>query len=134
MQKSGNDLQFEVLNKTVTHLHKEEHALFFHKTIPFIQKMVLETPKLFPDTLDMLVGNKTASIKFTREQCCCVLANSFFCSFLRPSHEMVFRLTGLPSINLDDLFCEMKNPGAKIAKIYMIFNYFKRMSEKSEIG
>lgn len=123
-------MKFELLDYVLEKVFKqEEKEVFFKQTLPFIQKMVLKTPELFKDKIPMLFTGKKGEISLSREQCCCILANCFFCTFSIPTNESLWGLTKLPSINFDELFGDAKNIEAKIAKILMILHYFDRLKD-----
>ena len=60
---------------------RQDH--FFSKVVPFIQKLALRMPDLFPDEVPLLLQRKEGVISLTREQVACLLANAFFCTFSR---------------------------------------------------
>lgn len=115
-------------------LSKSEIESFWRKVLPFIQELVMKTPDLFKNKMYMMFSNSNCTIELSREQCACILANSFFCTFQRPSPEMFYGITNLPSINFDELCNDGRmNIVAKMAKLHMIMHYFERISEKSKI-
>jgi hypothetical protein len=113
-------------------MKEEEKNHFYEKIIPFLQHLVVKTEELFPDDIPMLLKNKEIEISLTREQCACIIANSFFGTFERSSIEQLWGHYELPSINLDRLFEGNQNVQAKIAKIKMFFNYFDRIRNSSK--
>ena len=70
----------------------------------------------------------------SREQCCCILSNSFFCTFEKISNPSTWMTDQLSSINFDELFDIAQNSQIKLAKIRMIINYFNRVSVQSLIS
>ena len=117
----------------IERISENEQKNFFQKIIPFLQKLVLKTEELFPNDIPMLLQLKENEISFTREQCACIIANSFFGTFGRSSKEHLWSYYQLPSINLDELFNGKVNMKPKIAKIQMFLNYFNRINEKSKL-
>jgi len=117
-------------------MSKEEQQVFFEKTIPFMVKLVLETPQLFGDKNAIKYSRQyqPVTVELSRRQCACILANSFFCTFDRDSDEKYWGMYKMPSINMDEMFGgnQRNNIDAKIAKIRMILNYFRRIAEKSK--
>jgi hypothetical protein len=109
------------------YMKEEEKNHFYTKIIPFLQNLVVKTNELFPEDIPMLSKSKEMEISFTREQCACIISNSFFGTFERSSIEELWGHYGLPSINLDHLFDMNQNLQPKVAKIKMFFNYFDRI-------
>jgi hypothetical protein len=112
-------------------MSEEEKLNFYKETVPFISGLVLKTSALFKDELPILIQSKEKTISLTREQCACILSNSFFCTFARDSDISTWEKSKFCSINFDELFNIPKNVKQKIAKIEMILNYFKRISKNS---
>jgi poly(ADP-ribose) glycohydrolase len=116
----------------------EQRKDFFEKVVPFLQNLVLNTPKLFSQYseygLPALMRYKNKTLKFTREQAACILANSFFSTWDRDSDRRKWEKEQLPSINFDDLYGQDHNNDAKVAKILMILHYFNRISAKMPQG
>eukprot|EP01080_Neovahlkampfia_damariscottae_P010021 gene10021-2340_t len=128
------EIELDVLSFVEENMTTKEKKEFYENTIPFLQNLVLKTEKLFPNDIPMLIHSKENEISFTREQCACIIANSFFGTFERSSDEQLWGIYQLPSINLDDLFDGKANFGAKVAKIKMFLNYFERISKSMPKG
>jgi poly(ADP-ribose) glycohydrolase len=112
-------------------MSEEEKLIFYKETLPFVSNLVLKTSELFKNELPILIQSKEKTISLTREQCACILGNSFFCTFARESDVSSWEKSKFCSINFDELFNIPKNVKQKIAKIEMILNYFKRISKNS---
>lgn len=95
---------------------------FFSKTLPFLAKLALESPKLFPEPIQLLLQDKPQKISFTKRQIACLVVNMFFGTipnqyFNNRMHELFnfqFILENFIPVTLQ--------------KIYCIFNYFNRLA------
>jgi predicted GNAT family acetyltransferase len=64
------------INVTLT---REERHRFFHTTLPFIQRLVLDIPSLFKETsIPLLLQQKEKTIDLSRRQVASIIAAAFF--------------------------------------------------------
>ena len=71
------------------------------------------------------------SVTLTQEECAIILANVLLSLWERDRSSSLWEAHLIPSVNFDELFTASRLAGARVAKMQMIFNYFKRLSEKS---
>eukprot|EP00479_Gromia_sphaerica_P005651 TRINITY_DN16728_c0_g1_i1.p1 TRINITY_DN16728_c0_g1~~TRINITY_DN16728_c0_g1_i1.p1 ORF type:complete len:158 (-),score=24.36 TRINITY_DN16728_c0_g1_i1:458-931(-) len=82
--RQGTELGIDGLKNTVKNaFDDEERAHFFGGILPFIQKLVLDMPELFPDKLSPTFcrPHTTGSIDLIRHQAASLLARCFFVTF-----------------------------------------------------
>eukprot|EP01080_Neovahlkampfia_damariscottae_P009432 gene9432-1638_t len=113
---------------------EKEKKVFYERIIPFMVELILKTPTLFPEDIPLSKQSKSYSISLSREQCACILSNSFFCTFDKISEPSTWTQDQLSSINFDELFDIALSSKVKVEKIRMIINYFDRISQKLPQG
>lgn len=102
---------------------EEDSEYFFEKVLPKIIELALRLPQLIQSPIPMLQKKMNHSISLSQEQCGCLLANAFLCTF--PGRNVGRKNTDYPEINFNRLF---STKGEKIVeKIKCILNYFKRI-------
>ncbi|KAL1515239.1 hypothetical protein AB1Y20_001873 [Prymnesium parvum] len=78
----GGEWTFDGLQELLTvELHDDERQAFFRTTVPAICSLALRLPALFPTPLPLLRAGRQRSVCLTAEQCGCLLAHAFLCSF-----------------------------------------------------
>jgi len=72
---------------------EEEQQRFFESTLPFMQRLALDLPNQFPDSVPLMLQNQEAEVSLTPRQCACLVASAFFCITLNQYYnEMDFPL------------------------------------------
>ncbi|CAF0792879.1 unnamed protein product [Brachionus calyciflorus] len=117
-------LLFQEIN-LIDEIFDKENIL--KNVMPKVIDLALKLPELIQKKIPILKSGKTHSISITQEQCACLLANAFFCTF--PSQR---NLETLPFINFDRLFMKSDQPSdiTNLEKLKCILHYFKRIIEK----
>ena len=95
---------------------------FFGKTLPFLSKLALESMKLFPEPIPLLIQDKAQKLSFTKRQIACLVVNMFFGTI--PNQYFSNRMHDLFNFQfILENFMEVT-----LQKIYFIFNYFNRLA------
>ncbi len=58
-----------------------ERAIFFDRTLPHMCALALRLPALFPSGVPLLLRGRARDVDLTAEQCGCLMAHAFFCTF-----------------------------------------------------
>eukprot|EP01117_Protostelium_nocturnum_P014246 TRINITY_DN5411_c0_g1_i1.p1 TRINITY_DN5411_c0_g1~~TRINITY_DN5411_c0_g1_i1.p1 ORF type:complete len:553 (-),score=149.31 TRINITY_DN5411_c0_g1_i1:10-1668(-) len=122
----------------------EQSKGFFGKTLPFMQKVALESSTLFPHGLPKLVQNENGKVILSRRQCACLMANAFFCTLFedqvyenptqgrsRSKKEVQI----FPSFNFLGFWKRNRANhlfSSEAAKLFCFIHYFERLSEDEE--
>uniref|UniRef100_A0A7S4CEL3 poly(ADP-ribose) glycohydrolase n=1 Tax=Eutreptiella gymnastica TaxID=73025 RepID=A0A7S4CEL3_9EUGL len=78
---------------------------FFTTTLPYLQRLVLKTPELFPEPIRLLSAGRGGDVVLTQLQVACLVANAFFCTYPRRNQKgKTGEYSRYPSINFVDLF------------------------------
>jgi len=111
-----------------------DKSSFIRETFPFIVQLADRIDKVDLPLRISEQKNSEYKVEVTQEQCACVLANSFLCTWPRLSQDRISMLHNLPGINYDLMFTERPNLRAKIGKLQMLFHYFERVKQQMPRG
>lgn len=100
---------------------------FLSVTLPFVWDEALQASEIIPN-INFL--DEAGSIVLTQRQCLCILANAFFCTFTERRSKNCQSGHGLPSINFDELYGSNVSGPIEVAKLRMLFTYFKQMHQR----
>lgn len=103
---------------------RSEH--FFEKVLPFIQKKCKQTYRILNTKIPILKKQENLMVTISQEQCCCILANAFMCTWPRDSTDK------LSPINLTTLL-SLASPH-EFAKLACLINYFDRQRIREDEG
>lgn len=94
-------------------------------------KLALDMPNKLRKPIPVLKAGQTFSVSLTQEQCACVLANAFFCTF--PGRLCAENSHGMPFINFNGILNDSGHPKSrvKVEKLVCLFHYFNRVLTKS---
>lgn len=131
--KFGDKLNFELLH----YLFNEEIEGIKGETIlkeilPKMVKLAIDMPNKIRAGIPILRANQAHSLSISQEQCACILANAFFCTF--PERDIYDNPECMPFFNFNTLFSGTGLPGPQLEKLKCIFNYFRRVTSEMPIG
>ncbi len=94
-------------------------------TLPFIVDQALSLPNLIENPIPNLISNESKTIYLTRQLCCSLLANAFFCTFPEP------RIGQMPDFNVFRLFNDTQSQRCEVKKekIKCLLQYFQTMNK-----
>ena len=100
-------------------------------------KLALDLPNKFPRPIPILKENMNHSVSMSQEQCACLLANSFFCTF--STRLFKYNPHSMPYANFNYIFGDMSNKyraesRVKREKIKCLLHYFQRVTTKSNLN
>jgi hypothetical protein len=101
----------------------DSSKFFFGEVLPKIIELALRLPELIKHPIPLLKSTKNHSVSLSQEQCGCLLANAFLCTF--PQRNGDRKNTDYPEINFNRLFSIKTDQG--LEKIKCILSYFKRI-------
>lgn len=105
---------------------------FVSETVPFLHATALRTPELLGAGIPAL--DDDGEVVLSQEQCLCILANAFFCTFVDRISDNCCCADGLPSINLDELYEGPGEGSPESAKLAMLFDYFEECRRRAAAG
>lgn len=116
----------------------EERTEFFAKTLPEMVKLALSLPALITQPIPLLTRQRAHCITISQQQCACLLANAFFCTFpRRNSTNPDAEYSNYPTINFNRLHigkATRDKKGVHIEKLKTLLHYFKRVTTDMPSG
>ncbi|KAL6065054.1 poly(ADP-ribose) glycohydrolase [Balamuthia mandrillaris] len=120
-------------------MSEEERVRFFSSTLPFLQRLALQLPELFPSPIALLVEGVEQTVTLTRLQIASLLANAFFCTFPVQRYEAqqfpYFNFSGNPSEECMSCLYEIVDGeygSQQSEKLRSILHYFERFKQELE--
>ena len=103
------------------------------KVLQKMIKLALDMPNLLRKPIPILKAGQTFSISLTQQQCACILANAFFCTF--PGRWGADSPSELPYINFNGILNDGggRKSRVKIEKLVCMLHYFNRVLTKSNL-
>jgi len=96
------------------------------KVFPFIAKLLLKTPELFPAPIQLLVQGQRGEVVLSKEQCACLLAHMFMGLTQRQSNYQALH----PDFSYLTTLVEDPKANYMMEKLKCIYNYFSMISEE----
>lgn len=122
--KSAQSWDFAALHELFEDEFADEDSdYFFTDILPKVIDLALRLPELIKHPIPLLKIKTNHSISMSQEQCGCLLANAFFCTF--PGRNSERKNTDYPEINFNRLFSTKGD--SVMEKIKCVLNYFKRI-------
>ncbi|KAH7640452.1 hypothetical protein HUG17_7919 [Dermatophagoides farinae] len=127
-------LHFDILTNYVHYqMDDDERRMFFDQILPGIIRLALDLPRLIGFNLANLEQYTPMTIFLSQQQISSLLANAFLCTY-RPDFNRKERRC----INFSSLFasdgCKPNKKFCKQEKLKCLFNYLRRVVEKTPIG
>lgn len=126
----NKEVRIDLLQEFFKILGKREQQEWEIAIFPYIAKMVLKSPELFPsDSQIFLLGeNDRRKQILTKEQCACLLAQMFMCTILDQKNKKLPR-----TFNFSEVFtAEKSRQEVKLEKIKCVGEYFRMIKRDSE--
>lgn len=117
--------KFETLHELLqVHFINDDSTFFFNDLLPKIINIALRLPHLIQCPIPLLKQGMNKSISMSQEQCACLLANGFLCTFPRRNTDKKgSEYSSYPEINFNRLY---QSRGQNvIEKLKCILNYFR---------
>ncbi|XP_054155582.1 poly(ADP-ribose) glycohydrolase-like [Oppia nitens] len=133
------DKKFDVFETFVTNIcNDRERDELFNEIIPQMSRLALSLPKIVTQSIPLLRQRQNRTLFLSQQQCACLLANSFFCTFPQRNQEIQATNYNLPVANFFSLFTNYGQSGAysttKLQKLRCIVNYFRRVLRNMPTG
>lgn len=128
--KYSNVWRFVGLCRHVDQMQPADQQYLLGILLPQVAKLALQAPHLCQKPVPLLTVGMRHALTMSQEQCACLLANAFFCTFPHrnsPLHRSEF--FNYPTINFSRLF---ESPSPRTSeKLKAIFCYFKSVVENT---
>ncbi|CAJ0601222.1 unnamed protein product [Cylicocyclus nassatus] len=95
------------------------------ETMTGIAKLAVKAKSLITEPLPLLLAGQAGSVTLSQEQCACLLANGFFCTF--PKEASTFN-----KINFSNVF-QSANRRSRV-RLQFLLHYFSLVLEKMPVG
>lgn len=101
--KSAQSWDFAALHELFEdEFSDEDSEYFFNEVLPKLIDLALRLPELIKHPIPFLKNKMNHAISLSQEQCACLLANAFLCTF--PARNGERKNTDFPEINFNRLF------------------------------
>ncbi|XP_054155581.1 LOW QUALITY PROTEIN: poly(ADP-ribose) glycohydrolase-like [Oppia nitens] len=132
------DKKFDVFETFVTNIcNDRERDELFNEIIPQMSRLALSLPKIVTQSIPLLRQRQNRTLFLSQQQCACLLANSFLCTFPQ-RNQCKGPNQNLPVTNFLSLFTNHGQRGAdsttKLQKLKCIVNYFRRVIRNMPTG
>lgn len=110
----------------------EERERFFDETLPEMQKMMINFPKVITAPPKLLLKGENFTVYMTQAQCAHLLVAAFFCAFPRRNSKSrrQTEYEHFNEINFDRLYSNKQN----VEKLRTLLNYFDRVTREMPNG
>lgn len=124
---------FSVLHQLFDQIEEEQQD-HMKKLLQKMIKLALDAPNLLRKPIPILKAGQTFSVSLTQEQCACILANAFFCTF--PDRWGAESPSEMPYINFNGILNDSgsRRSRVKMEKLVCLFHYFNRVCTKMPEG
>jgi len=123
-----------LLEQFIGFLPGKEQDEWEKEIFPALAKLILKTPELFPNDIDipLLVQGSQEKVRLSREQCTCLLAHMFMCTTLDQKSRNIPK-----PYNFSKLFTledqkQAANNIVRAQKIRCLYSYFQQVLKKEK--
>lgn len=130
-----NSWNFDIMHSFFNEILTEDQSRnILSVLIPKMIRLALDLPNKICKAIPILKQGTAHSLTFSQEQCACILANAFFCTF--PSRNSQTNPENMPFINFSSIYggSNSRRGNRKIEKLKCIFHYFSRVTDKMPEG
>lgn len=123
-----------LLEQFIGFLPGKEQDEWEKEIFPYLAKLILKTPELFPNDIDvhLLVQGSQEKVRLSWEQCACLLAHMFMCTTLDQKSRSIPK-----PYNFSKLFTledqkQAANNIVRAQKIHCLYSYFQQVVKKKQ--